>query len=287
MFIEHPCYDAKAHFKIGRIHLPVAPFCNIQCNYCSRKLRVNDNRPGISNEILTPKKALAKTKKALALDPRIKIVAIAGPGDPLANSTTIETFKLIKEDIPHVNFCLSTNGLNLVDQIDDLCKVGVKFITVTLNTIDPKIGAKIYSFVKYKCKIYTGEEAASLLLNRQIEGIKKAVQAGILVKINSVLIPEINMEHLPEVAERLSKIGVHIMNIMPLIPIGKFKDLRPPNTNELKTTREKCEVYIRQWYLCKQCRADAIGVPGEEKASQLQIDACPINSIKAMLACRH
>ncbi len=285
MFIEHPCYDAKAHFKTGRIHLPVAPFCNIQCNYCSRKLRVDDNRPGITNEILSPKKALLKVKKALAREPRIKIIAIAGPGDPLANHTTIETFKLIKQYLPNVNFCLSTNGLNLSDQIENLYNVGVRFITVTLNTVDPEIGAKIYSFVRYNCKLHYGEEAATILLNRQIEGIKKAVNLGMLVKINTVLIPGINMKYIPDVAEKVAKLGAYIMNVMPLIPIGKFADLRSPTLEELKSTRIKCEEFIRQWYLCKQCRADAVGVPGEEITSKLQLDACPLTISNSVSAC--
>ena len=33
---KHPCYSAEAHTKYARMHLPVAPACNIQCNYCNR-----------------------------------------------------------------------------------------------------------------------------------------------------------------------------------------------------------------------------------------------------------
>ena len=32
----HPCFTAKCS-DYARIHLPVAPKCNMQCNYCLRK----------------------------------------------------------------------------------------------------------------------------------------------------------------------------------------------------------------------------------------------------------
>jgi len=34
----HPCFDADAHCSVGRIHLPIAPACNIKCKYCSRNM---------------------------------------------------------------------------------------------------------------------------------------------------------------------------------------------------------------------------------------------------------
>ena len=37
--MEHPCYNCAGH-QFARIHLPVAPSCNVQCNYCVRKLTV-------------------------------------------------------------------------------------------------------------------------------------------------------------------------------------------------------------------------------------------------------
>ena len=50
----HPCYSEKAHFTTARIHLPVAPRCNIQCNYCIRKLDKCEHRPGVAGAILNP-----------------------------------------------------------------------------------------------------------------------------------------------------------------------------------------------------------------------------------------
>ena len=52
---NHPCFSQEAHKRSGRIHLPVAPECNIQCGYCVRKFDcVNESRPGVASTILTP-----------------------------------------------------------------------------------------------------------------------------------------------------------------------------------------------------------------------------------------
>ena len=33
---SHPCFNRIAKKCYGRVHLPIAPNCNIQCNYCNR-----------------------------------------------------------------------------------------------------------------------------------------------------------------------------------------------------------------------------------------------------------
>ena len=41
---NHPCYSEGAHHHYARIHVAVAPACNIQCNYCNRKYDCSDVR---------------------------------------------------------------------------------------------------------------------------------------------------------------------------------------------------------------------------------------------------
>lgn len=262
---EHPCYDSKAQHKFGRIHLPVAPKCNIQCNYCERKFDcVNESRPGVTSEVLSPEQALEKTRVVLKEYPFIKVVAVAGPGDPLANDETFETFELVKNEFPDVTLCLSTNGLALPEKMPDIVRVGVSTLTVTLNAIDPEIGAQIVDHVVYKGKLYRGVEAASLLLENQLEGIKQAVEAGIVIKINTVLIPGINDDHIVDIARKLREMGVYIMNVMPLIAQAKFADRRAPSEKERKAMQDACEPYVQQMRHCRQCRSDAYGLLGQD-----------------------
>ena len=78
----HPCFSLAAHNKFARIHLPVAPLCNIGCKYCIRALNKVENRPGVASAIVSPEEALERVKAAKARLP-LTVVGIAGPGDAL------------------------------------------------------------------------------------------------------------------------------------------------------------------------------------------------------------
>jgi nitrogen fixation protein NifB len=262
---QHPCYSKEAQHKFGRIHLAVAPKCNIQCNYCDRKFDcVNESRPGVTSEVLSPQAALEKTKQVLEAYPFIKVVGIAGPGDPLANDETFETFELIKKEFPDVTLCLSTNGLNLPDKMPELLRVGVTTLTVTMNAIDPEIEAQMIGHATYKGKVYRGLEAGELMVKKQLEGIKMAVDAGLVVKINTVLVPGINDKHIIELAQKINELGVFIMNVMPLIAQAKFADRTAPTPAECKAIQNQCEPYVQQMRHCRQCRSDAYGLIGQD-----------------------
>ena len=215
---EHPCFSEKACHNFGRCHIPVAPKCNIQCNYCIRDFDcVNESRPGVTTRILNPDESMEMVQKVVDKYDYIKVVGIAGPGDPLANEETFETLKRLHEKYPNVIKCISTNGLLLPDKIDLLQKYDVGNITVTLNAIDPEIGAKIYQFVDYQGKRYTGLEAAKLLLSQQMKGIEEAIKRNMIVKINTVYIPGINEDHIPAIAKKVGEMGVYTFNLIPLI----------------------------------------------------------------------
>ena len=262
---EHPCYDKKAQHKYGRIHLAVAPKCNIQCNFCVREFDcVNESRPGVTSKVLSPQEALEKTRQIVADYPFIKVVGIAGPGDPLANDATFETFELIKKEFPELTLCMSTNGLLLPEKLQDILRVGVSTLTVTVNAVDPEIQAKIVDHIVYHGKVYRGVEAAEIQIKNQLDGIKAAIDAGLVLKVNTVLVPGINDRHVIEIARKLNELGVYIMNVMPLINQGAFADIEPPTAEERKAVQEACEPYVMQMRHCRQCRADAYGLLAQD-----------------------
>jgi nitrogen fixation protein NifB len=260
----HPCYNEKAHFTTARIHLPVAPRCNIQCNYCIRKLDKCEHRPGVSGVILNPQEALVRVDKYIKEMPNLRVVGIAGPGESLANEETFETLALVHEKYPELIKCVASNGLLLSEKVERLIEVGVTSVTVTINAVEAEVGAKIYSFVRYHDKTYKGVEGAKLLIENQFLGVKKASDAGLNVKVNTVLIPEVNFEQIKEVARKSAENGAILMNIIPLIPLHRFEKERAPECDELTMARTIAEEFLPQFRLCRQCRADAIGIPGKE-----------------------
>ena len=277
---NHPCYSNDAHHKYARMHLPVAPACNIQCNYCNRKYDcANESRPGVVSELLTPEQALLKAQAVAKSIPQLSVIGIAGPGDPLANPVrTFKTLELIREAMPDIKLCLSTNGLTLVDYVDDLVKYGVDHVTITLNTLDEVVGAQIYEWVYLDGKRYTGVEGARILIDRQIAGIKALAKAGILTKINSVLIPGINDDILPDLSKTLRNNDVFLHNIMPLISKAEhgtyfgLNGQREPSEEELDNVRELAGANVSQMKHCQQCRADAIGLIKEDRSAEFNLE---------------
>jgi Predicted Fe-S oxidoreductases len=266
---EHPCFSAKASHRFGRMHLAVAPKCNIQCNYCIRKFDcVNECRPGVTSQVLMPEEALARVVEVIEKVHYIKVVAVAGPGEPLFNEQTFETFKLVGEKYPHLLLCLSTNGLLLPEKIELLDELGIGNVTVTLNAVDPEIGKDIYEYVTYEGKKYTGYEAAQIMLDHQLRGIEEAVKRKMIVKVNTVLIPTINDDHVMEVARTIKKLGVYIQNVMPLIPQYRFSHITPPSPAEKRAVQDELSKVMRQMRHCRQCRSDAIGILGKDIQDQ-------------------
>ncbi len=261
----HPCFGGDRH-KNGRIHLAVAPRCNITCAYCDRKHDcANESRPGVASRIVTPLQALDQVRGAMnhdLLGKIIKVVGIAGSGDPLANDETFETFRLIRAEFPELMFCLSTNGLLLPDKIDELIDVNLHSLTITINALSPAVGARIYRQVNYQGNRQVGIEGAALLIEHQLEGLRLAAQAGLVVKVNSVLMPGINDGQIPLIAEKIAGLGAYLMNIMPLIPQAELALAAAPADDYLESVRIANEGIIGQFRGCRQCRADAIGLIG-------------------------
>jgi nitrogen fixation protein NifB len=268
---EHPCFSTgEEHKRFGRAHLPVAPKCNIKCRYCDRKFDCpNEGRPGVTSAVLKPAEALRHLERVVACDERIKVVGIAGPGEPLFNEATFETMALVREKLPSLRLCLSTNGLLLPDSMDRLVELGVLALTVTANAVTPEVATEVYSFVRYRKKLLKGLEAGKVLIEKQFEGIRMAAEAGIAVKVNSVLIPGINEHEIVEIAKRAGAAGAHLMNIIPLRPQAQLSDIRAPGPAEIERFRGKCSSFMTQFRHCALCRADAVGLITEDKLSVL------------------
>ncbi len=119
---DHPCYNEDAHHYFARMHVAVAPACNIQCHYCNRKYDcANESRPGVVSERLSPERRRqegagrrrngCRNCRSSASPDRATRSPITGtPSPPSAG---------LREELPDLKLCLSTNGLALPDHVDD------------------------------------------------------------------------------------------------------------------------------------------------------------------------
>lgn len=265
---NHPCFSVEKSKKYSRIHLPVAYDCNIQCNYCNRKYDcTNESRPGVTSRILTPEEACELFLKTKSMMENLSVVGFAGPGDSLANFENVKTtVNLIKRFDDNILFCLSTNGLLLSDYAEEIINIGIAHITITINTVDEALIPLIYENFYYKGENLSPKEAAGILIQNQLSGLKKLSSAGLLCKVNILCLEGINDSHIEEVVKTVKDHGVFMTNITKLIPAkgSKFEKATPIDDKKLKEIRKTCSAHIKQMYHCRQCRADSIGLLNQD-----------------------
>ena len=265
---KHPCFNDDSRHTFGRIHLPVAPKCNIQCNYCSRKFDcMNENRPGVTSRVLSPHQALQYLERALELSPNISVVGIAGPGDPFANpEETMETLRLVRREYPEMLLCVATNGLNVLPYIEELAELEVSHVTLTINAVDPEIGAEVYAWVRHGKKVYRDQNAARVLLENQLEALRTLKAKGVTAKVNSIIMPGINDRHVTEVAKKVSELGADIFNALPYYRTEEtvFENIPEPHPELVSAIQKETAQYLPQMKHCSRCRADAVGIIGQD-----------------------
>ncbi|MBT8339387.1 MAG: radical SAM protein [Desulfatitalea sp.] len=270
---EHPCFNRKSHHQFGRVHLPVAPRCNIQCKFCNRQFDcVNESRPGVTSAVLSPAQAMVYLAQVLRRKPSIRVVGIAGPGDPFANAEqTLDVCRRVRKHYPDMMLCVATNGLNLAPYLDDLAQLKVSHVTVTVNAVDPVIGAEIYAWMRIGKRVKRAEEAAGILLARQMDAIAGLKQRGILVKINSIILPGINDHHIEAVAKAMGALDVDLFNCLPYYPNAgsEFEHLAEPSAEAIQAVRAAAGRHVRQMRHCTRCRSDAVGLLGEPQSEAL------------------
>jgi nitrogen fixation protein NifB len=224
-----------------------------------------EERPGVTSRVISPQESVQILKRALELCPDIRVAGIAGPGDTLATDYALETFRIIGKAFPDILKCMSTNGLLLYERADEVIEARIDSLTVTVNAVDAEIEAQLNDYIIYKGEKIEGVKGAEILIENQLKGIRRIADAGITVKVNSVLVPGINDEHIEVIAQTVKNAGARIYNIIPLIPQAELKHIPAPTCVEIDAVRTKAGKYIDVFRHCQHCRADAVGVPGKSE----------------------
>lgn len=261
----HPCFQENSCHNSGRLHIPVTYSCNLKCKFCRISNNDYEYRPGVTTKLITKYNVIPYIEKALQLCPEIKVVGIAGPGESLMSENLLDILDIIHKTYPNLILCLSTNGLLLPDLVNQLVSVGVSTISVTINAIEPFVISQCLSYILYNGEKITGLRMGELLVKKQLKGISMAVKLGLVVKVNTVLIPEINSTCILDIAKTISNLGAFIYNIIPLIPEGELVNMDRPKKEELLSLQEKATKFIRVKKTCNRCRADACGIPGNSE----------------------
>lgn len=261
---SHPCFYAEARGRFGRVHLPVAPGCNIACVYCRRDHDcANESRPGVTSRVMSPDEALTHLDRVLAEMPHISVAGVAGPGDPFHRpERTLACLEMVRRRHPALSLCVSTNGYGLGPHIADLADLGVGFVTLTINALDPAVGARLYPRVGRGAEALRGRAGAAALMERQFDALAALKVAGITVKVNTVVVPDLNQDQVAGIARRVADLGADLMNLIPVIPLEgtPLAGQAPPHPAAMRLLRREAGRHLPQMEHCQRCRADAAGL---------------------------
>ena len=202
---------------IDYLRISITDRCNFRCRYCMPQ--------GIKqvpmSRILTYEQITEICMAAVKCG--ITKFKITG-GEPLVRLGCPDLIRMIRE-IPGVEqITMTTNGMLLSEQLQELLKNGLDAVNISLDTLDPEVFRYI-----------TGVDALPAVL----DGIRAAVNSGLRVKINTVLQKGVN-EGEWEKLLLLAKEYPLDVRFIEMMPIGHGKDF-PGISNEelLAGIREK------------------------------------------------
>ncbi|MFW9920390.1 MAG: radical SAM protein [Candidatus Thorarchaeota archaeon] len=184
-FLYHPCWTMNRTTLWERIHLPIAKKCNLRCNYCDTLSNTcHSIGPGSSVRSFTVDEAWEILTRELSKRRNLHIVGISGPGEPLHNHETFEFLEKLSRFRPSMKVCISTNGILLSNSVETLADLGVDSLSISINAASPETASKLYG-------VPSIERSAEVIRN-QLDGIQKAREFCIPVKVNTILVPGVN-----------------------------------------------------------------------------------------------
>ena len=189
--------------SITYLRVSVTDRCDFRCVYC-----MSENMNFLPKAELLTLEELDKMCSAF-ISQGVEKLRITG-GEPLVRRNIIEFFKSISRHLKTGDLkelTLTTNGSQLNRFAEDLAKIGIKRINVSLDTLNEKKFSDITRWGRLK---------------QVLDGIDAAINAGIKVKINTVALKGFNEDELEKLVKWCSnkKMDLTFIEVMPMGDIG-------------------------------------------------------------------
>lgn len=209
------------HFQFGIITPPVPIFevsshCNYGCPWCY--LPPRSAKSFLSLDIL--RKQLIQP----LLEMGTRLFVLTGGEPALAIDRVEHVCGLINEESQKMNIkpkiALLTNGFRLSQYVDRYKKAGIASIQVSLVSLVPEMDSKLRRAPRHVDSIMEVKE-----------GTIKAIEKGISVSYNFVLLPSIdeipsNVAEIPSVTSFAKDLGVYMVRIVPVVGSGQAQSNR-------------------------------------------------------------
>ena len=185
--------------EIDHLRISLTDKCDLRCSYCMPEegIRHLDHR-----DILT----LEETARVAGIMSRMGIrrVRLTG-GEPLVRRGAADLVAILRRDYGFDEIAMTSNGQLLSENAVKLRDAGLTDINISLDTLREDCFEKIT-----RCE--------GGRLKRTLNGIDEALRAGLKVKLNSVLMKDINEEDLIPLVEYAGskKTDIRFIELMPI-----------------------------------------------------------------------
>ncbi len=188
--------------NIDYVRISLTDRCNLRCIYCMPEEGIQQ----VHHEEILTYDEIERVCRSMA-DLGVKKIKLTG-GEPLVRKNCAVLAEKLKSIDGIESVTLTTNGILLADQIDDLVKAGIDAVNISLDTMDPVLFQNITR----------RDEHA-----RVLEGIRAALfYPELSVKLNCVPLGTEKSNYI-ELAELAKKHRLHV-RFIEMMPIGFGKE---------------------------------------------------------------
>lgn len=177
----------------------------------------------------------------------ISIVAISGPGDPLATpDITLHVIAEIRKRYPDIQIGLNTLGIGSDRLASDLAKAGANYVAMEVNGVRSEILEKLYAWIRPGQKTLKISEAAKLLIKEQRNGVPALKFHNLTVGVHTTLYPGYNTDHVAKISSEMMEFGADTISLVPYLPEAEAEvDLEGPSPEMIANAVEKAGQYLK------------------------------------------
>lgn len=193
--------------EINYLRVSVTDMCNFRCSYCMPKEGIEAKS---RSEILSLEELYHVIHTFV--EKGVTKVRLTG-GEPLLRKNLIFLIESIAKIEKINDLAMTTNGYLLKEYAESLKKAGLSRINMSLDTLNRDKFQKLANFDGFP---------------KVLEGFEAALEAGLKVKINSVLMKGINDDEVKDLARLTEKYPIDV-RFIELMPIGSTKEFDRQN----------------------------------------------------------
>ncbi len=159
------------------------------------------------------------------------MVAISGPGDPLATpDITLQVIAEVHKRYPDVQIGLNTLGIGSDRLASDLAKAGADYVAMEVNGVRSEILEKLYAWIRPGQKTLKISEATKILIKEQQNGVPALKFHNLKVGVYTTLYPGYNTDHVARISSEMMELGADTISLVPYIPeMDAEVDLEEPS----------------------------------------------------------